>query len=311
MKIHTFIAEDVTAALQQVEEALGKDAVIISNNKDGKQVRVIAALEDDLPPELLAPKTPPTPDQQAIRNKVELVLKFHKIPGKIVDEMMAKIAGQVFVSDKAALEKMMQTYFRYESIDSTKNSRIMLFGLPGIGKTLAVSKLMAQAVFNDNPVHVITTDIKRAGGVEQLTAFTKILKLKLHLATNPEQLQEKLAEIEGGMVLIDSFGINPYEQSEIDALAELLANEGIEPILAMPAGSDVEEAVEMAKAFRNLGAKRMIVTKADSVRRFGSIITVARIMNLALANFSGTPNVAKTLEAVSPEAMANLLAVEA
>ena len=63
----------------------------------------------------------------------------------------------------------------------------------------------------------------------------------------------------------------------------------------------------MAKAFRHLGAERMIITKADSARRFGGVLTVARIMKLQFANFSGTPSVAKTLEPISAEALAELL----
>lgn len=307
MKLYTFTAENVAAAMEMVKEELGEDAIIVSNNKDGRKVRIVAALDRDY---TQMPVAKPEVDQAALQKKIAQILRFHKIPGKIADEMLETLIGRKLADEVDALEQMLVTYFKSSPIDSSKNQRIMVFGLPGIGKTLAVSKLMAQAVFHDLDVHVITTDIKRAGGVEQLTAFTKILKLNLHVARDATELREILKEIKGGTTLIDTSGINPYEQSEIDGLTDLLdADITIEPVLVQPAGGDVEEAVDMAKAFRHIGAKRMIITKADSARRFGSIITVARIMKLSFANFSGNPNVAKTLEPITAEALAELLEV--
>ncbi len=307
MKLFTFTAEDSATAMQMAVDALGEDAIIVSNNKDGKNVRIIAAVDRDFQP---MPTAKPAVDQKALQKKIAHILKFHKIPGKIADEMLENLSGRKLADEHDALEQMLGAYFKYNPIDSSKNQTIMLFGLPGIGKTLAISKLMAQAVFHDLDVNVITTDIKRAGGVEQLTAFTKILKLKLHVARDAAELKKVLASLDGGTTLIDTSGMNQYEQSEIDGLHELLeGNDEIEPVLVQPAGGDVEEAVEMAKAFRHFGAKRMIITKADSARRFGSILTVARIMKLHFANFSGTPSVAKTLEGISAEALAEILTV--
>lgn len=309
MKLHTITAPTKAAALKQVEELLGPGAIIVSSNKDGNQHRIIAALDRDF---FEVPKAEPEVDQQKLHSKIEQILGFHKVPGKIADEMLAKISGKKLKGEDDALYQMMSGYFGYAPVNPQDNTRIMLFGQPGIGKTLAISKLMAQAVFHDFKVNVITTDIKRAGGVEQLKAFTKILKIPLTVAKNPEELATALVECEGGITLIDTSGINPYSQEEIDGLMELLSVadiEPIEPVLVMPAGGDVEEGVEMAKAFRNIGAERMIITKADSARRFGSVVTVARIMKLKFANFSGTPNVAKTLEAITPEAMSVLLKV--
>lgn len=309
MKLYTFTAATAAEAMQMAKQELGEGVIVISNNKDGKNVRIIAAVDRDYTP---LPSAKPSVDQKVLQNKIAQILKFHKIPGKIADEMMAQIEGYKAQDEHDALEHMLGGYFKFSPIDSSKNQRIMLFGLPGIGKTLAISKLMAQAVFHDLQVNVITTDIQRAGGIEQLTAFTKILKLKLHVARNVDELREAIKENDisklGGTTLIDTSGINPYAQNEIDNLAELLlADSSIDPVLVMPAGGDVEEAVEMAKAFRHIGAERMIITKADSARRFGSIITVARIMKLHFANFSGTPSVAKTLDGISAEALAELL----
>ena len=101
--------------------------------------------------------------------------------------------------------------------------------------------------------------------------------------------------------------MNPYDRKEVETLLDLLAVADIEPILVVPAGGDVEEAVDMARALRDVGAERLIVTKADSARRLGSLITAARVLGLSFANFSDAPNVVDNLEAVTPKALAELV----
>ena len=58
----------------------------------------------------------------------------------------------------------------------------MLVGLPGAGKTVTTAKLATKAVMSGAKINVITTDRVRAGGVQQLEAFTDILKLDLMCA---------------------------------------------------------------------------------------------------------------------------------
>lgn len=55
----------------------------------------------------------------------------------------------------------------------------MLIGPPGAGKTLTIAKLATRSTPSGRKVGVITTDTARAGGIDQLAAFTKLLKLKL------------------------------------------------------------------------------------------------------------------------------------
>ena len=96
---------------------------------------------------------------------------------------------------------------------------------------------------------VITTDSKRAGGIEQLQAFTNILDLPLKVATSRKELARITSKRCRNMrVLIDTAGCNPYDKAEMKELKDY-AIDGIEPVLVLPAGGDSLEAIDIAEAF--------------------------------------------------------------
>lgn len=308
MKLHTFIAEDNTKAMEQVKQSLGADAMIISSNKEsGGKVRVVAALDKEPIKSNIKPFTPPTVEQKAFQKEFLEVLRYHKIPLKICEELFESIKGRGFENISEALEEAISANFKFSPLSFSQPKPVMVFGMPGIGKTLGISKMMTEAVFYERKPKVITTDIKRAGGVEQLSAFTKILGLQLKVCVSPAELKEEIEQTSDEIILIDTAGVNPYSDNEIDALADLANAYEIEPILVMPAGTDVEESVDMCRVFHQIKPSRLIVTKADSARRFGSIITTARILGIPFANFSGTPNVAKNLEPITAKSLTDLL----
>lgn len=306
MRLHTFNAKDLNSAMEMVREQLGENAVIVSSSTEiGGLVKVVAAVEEQTIE--LPTKQDESEIQKQLEEDVVRILRFHKLPGKIIEEIIPHIYTQQYMNAGAALEYAFFKNYKFSPVHHTQQKPLMLFGMPGIGKTLAISKMMTEAVFADRKINVITTDIKRAGGVEQLSAFTKILGVDLQIAKNPEQLLQALNKTKEGITLIDTAGVNPLDTEEISGLQDLLNIADIDPALVMPAGMDVEEAVDMARSYRPIKCKRLIITKADSARRFGSIITVARILGLSFANFSGTPSVATSLEPITPKTLTSII----
>lgn len=59
MKIKRFFAKDMRAALAQVKDTLGSDAVIMSNKKVNGGIEIVAAVDYD-EPKAKAPATAPT-----------------------------------------------------------------------------------------------------------------------------------------------------------------------------------------------------------------------------------------------------------
>lgn len=263
-------------------------------------------------PDLEAPTKPPLMSHGAIienrdlayiLNELEQLLTFHSVPASLADKILLA-ARQVNVQRhgddiQAVLEELLPKIYRFAPLRLEKPDalgraeRIMLVGPPGTGKTLAVAKIAASLVADDLPIHVMTIDNKRAGGVEQLRAFTHIMGMETEVADSRGELRQLLRDCPPNVpVVIDSFGTNPYSFAELKELTDFANLHGIEPVLVLAAGGDAQEAADVAHAFRFLGLKRLLVTRTDTARRMGVLLSAAEACNLALCNLTTSPQVA-------------------
>ena len=322
----------MTEAMQMVRDALGEDAIIIATREDvaGKSVQVTAALDDTYVP--VTPRTrltdsdfePHTPssrddwlqyddedkaDSDFSETLLECLLK-HSVPEDILDQIISH-AGMMPVDDaRIALMGAFDHMFDFAPLPTNAyNKAIMFVGPPGAGKTMVTAKQATRLVMNDQSVTVITADTMRAGGVEQLESFTKLLKVDLHRAKNAMDITKLLTSLpKTDQVLIDAAGYNPFDPREMKLLASLIASGDIEPVLVLPAAMDADESGEMARVFSSLGVRRFIPSRVDIARRLGGILTAAHHGNLAFADISATPKVADGLtKATSRELAARMI----
>ena len=299
-------------AMEQVRETLGDDAVIISTHQGrrGTGVQVTAAL-DESPAEPVPPAEDPRSNplaQDGGDNQIGAALQFHGLPTHLA-ERVTQMAMSMEVEDiESALAAALDAGFDFSPMSLTPNRPVMLVGQPGAGKTLTIAKLAARAVMEGQSVCVISTDTIRAGGIAQLSGFTDILGTELRTADSPDVLRSAIGEAdEGDLILIDSPGVNPFNQVEIRDLKRFLNLGGIEPVLVAAAGGDVLEAADIATAFRPLGIRRMIFTRLDATRRYGAIVAAADSAAMMLGEVSLSPFVAEGLKILNPASMARLL----
>lgn len=153
---------------------------------------------------------------------------------------------------------------------------LLLSGPPGAGKTLSVVRLATRLVMAGTKPLVVTTDGQRAGATEQLAAFTRVLGLKLLVASTPAALQRALAHREDGApVLVDSAGSDLFDPAQAEALSALAGAIGARIALVLPAGLDPAEAADIAAAHVALGCNLLLATKLDAARRIGSVLAAA------------------------------------
>jgi flagellar biosynthesis protein FlhF len=332
MRLRTFTAPDMPSAMKLVREAMGDDAIIISSEPlNGKSITVTAALDED-DDGFVSPA--PTKEERNLqqnnaaadlRSELQNILRFHNLPDLFVAKMLQKtpeselrnaLAAHRIGGDSdprrlhlLALEKILGGYFSFAPFAFTdKNMRLMLIGTPGIGKTLTIAKIAAKLAMEKLPFTVITTDNKRAGGVEQLQAFTNILGKELHVATSRTELWKMVHAQQAGMrILIDTAGCNPYDNAQWQELQSQASIEGVEPVLVLPAGGDALEAIDMVETFCTLPIKRMLVTRADSTRRFGGVMAAAAAHNLAFSHISNSASMVDSLHEAGSALMAQLL----
>ena len=309
MRLKTFHAPNLSAALEQVRQQLGPDAIIVATNEDGegRGARVTAAMEfrdDALDLTDIAPL-----DAADI---ICEALDAHATPAAINERLTQAVAELSVPEPLLALSAALDSAFRFEPLPvQSRMMPLMLIGPPGVGKTSLIAKLATQAMMAHADVTLITTDILRAGAVAQLQTYADRLNLSLAVAEDASRLAEMVALAgEDNLVLIDSPGANPYRGDDLARLERLLRVANIEPVLVLSAGRDAHEAADMSAAFASLGVTRLAMTGFDLARRIGDTLAAADIADLAFCNYSPGPGIADGLKAFSPLALARLLLSE-
>jgi len=259
--IRLFRGTDMGAAMAQVRQALGPDAMIVMTRRVEDGIEVTAALE------------PP-----AERSGVEHDLAWHGVP----DALVSQLTGP--------LEPALATALRWAPLDGT--GAVLLVGPPGAGKTLTAARLATRMVLAGTNPTVITADDRRAGAAEQLAAFTRLLELPLVVANTPRLVARAIARGPADTpVLIDTPGTNPWTDAAL--ITDLAAAALARIVLVLPAGFDGREAAELAEGYASLGAVAMIATRLDVARRRGSVLWAAQ--HLALAEAGVGPGAADGL----------------
>lgn len=300
MRLRTFSAASMSEAMALVRAQLGGDAIIVSTEDgDDGLMRVTAAVE---PAELPAAGNDPD-----VIDALSEALAEHGVAPALVEKILGAALPFETEDPLLALSGAFTSVFRFAPLD-TKERPLLMVGPPGAGKTVSIAKLAARAVMAGKPVRLVTADIVRAGGIEQLEAFARVLKLPLQRAESAARLAPLARQTAPQeLLLIDTPGINPYSAGDRRELTLLLEASGGEPVLVLPAGGDSFDSIEMARIFRDLGASRMIVTRLDMVRRLGSVIAAADALNLAFAEAGISADIASGLTTIDPVVLARFI----
>ncbi len=242
------------------------------------------------------------------------VMLRHGVPEDVSDPILSCCMVMGFEDARGALVAALENLFRFAPImpatqkPQSIRKATMFIGPPGAGKTLTTAKFAAKAVLQNMPAAVITADTLRAGGVEQLEAFTRLLEVPLYKIKTPNDLKARLASIHPETaVFIDMPGLSPFSTESMKTLAKFSAASAIEPVLVIPAGLDAAESADMARLYSALGVRRLIGTRLDMARRYGGLLAAANAGNMAFAEIGNAAHVAEGLQALSPKILAHYL----
>lgn len=210
--------------------------------------------------------------------------------------------------DLYRLESAFAEAFAYAPLQCAPGAPIMLVGPTGAGKTSSAAKLAAAAIAREGSAFIMTADAGRAGAVDQLRAYSDNLGADFFVVETPFDVDQALAlNRPRGAVLLDTPGVSPFDAGDIAALQSFREAAGAEPVLVLPASGDAAEFEEWARAFRDFGVRRAIITKFDATKRVGAALNAAFSAGLALAHFSESAFISEGLLPASPEFLARRL----
>lgn len=302
-----------------IRETLGDEAIIVATGEERARggVRVTAAVEPsfEIGDEGMAGvqswlQYDEEQDTDAVAEELTEIMLRHCVPENVMDHIISCATVMGFDDLGTALSSTLGQLYSFRPLPvKTHEKPIMMIGPPGSGKTLAVAKMAARGAMNGLNIGVISTDTVRAGGVEQLQAFTDLLKIDLQKAKSPQDLRSITEDLKHhhDQVIIDTSGLNPFDTNDVKILAKLLGAIDARPVLVLPAGIDADEAGEMARVFAAIGATEILPTRVDIARRLGSLLAAAHQGGLSFSDVSTTPKVAQGLSPLTPKSLANLL----
>jgi len=303
MRLRTFTAPTMGEAMRQVRTALGEDAVILSTEQEGKQVKVTAAVETGTAPATAASAAPEAMDE------LEAALRYHSVPKALADRLLATAGDLEGSTPQQALTAALRAQFGFQPLTDRKPAKpILLAGLPGAGKSSTLAKLAARAKVNGLAATAITCDLAKAGAIEQLATYAKALEMPAYRAKDAATLRKAVAKADAnGTILIDTLGTNPLKAADLAQLRELADAAGAEIVLVMAAGGDAVESAELAAGYAEAGATRLIATKVDVARRYGGILASAEAGRLAFAGVGTSPEIASGLGALRADQLCRLI----
>jgi len=300
-------------ALKMVKEHFGEEAIIVSSQKAemGLGVQVTAAIDTETAtPMDLNDNTSNRPSD--VDEKLSTILSGQGVLPKIADKILNVCSTLGLDEIDTSLASSIDQIINFKPLPkANENETFMLVGLPGAGKTVTTAKLATKAVMNGNKINIISTDSVRAGGIQQLEAFTKILKIDLMCAQDGHSLKEAIAAgTPQCQTIIDCAGGNPFKKSDYMRQKDLISSTEAKVIMLLADGTDPLEAADLAQAYSELGAEGLIGTRTDLAKRHGSLITAAVSGNLNVYGMGNGPSVTDGLEQLNPVSLARLLLSE-
>lgn len=319
MRLKSFTAKTMKEAMDMVRDTLGEEAVIVATREEKNAVgsaifHITAAVEKDLTANY---QDYPAHDwndlededeSSVIEDLTDNMLR-HAVPEEVLHQVISCASVLGIDEPRLALLSAIERLFKFNPIPSEKLPLpLMMLGPPGAGKTLATAKLAARSAMNGLNVAVITTDIERAGGREQLEAFTRLMDIELKTAKSPTELKEVILSVkDADQILIDTAGINPFDTNHIKKTAQLIGAVELDSVFVLPANTNADEAGEMAQIFATMGTKRLLPTRVDVARRLGSLMAAAYQGSLSFTEVSTTAKVADGLSHLTSKRLTQLL----
>ncbi|MCK5111550.1 MAG: flagellar biosynthesis protein FlhF [Arcobacteraceae bacterium] len=171
---------------------------------------------------------------------------------------------------------------KYEVPLQTNQKKIMMFvGPTGVGKTTTIAKLAARFAYKmpiNYKVGIITLDSFRVGAIEQLKAYTNIMRLPLEVVKRTEDLSEAISRLKDcHYILIDTAGSSQYDMDKIELISQYQQNLDenilIEKTLVLPANIKTSDLHEIYNKYAVLGINNLNFTKLDETKSFGSLMS--------------------------------------
>jgi flagellar biosynthesis protein FlhF len=196
-----------------------------------------------------------------------------------------------------------------EKRESEKRA-LAFIGPTGVGKTTTLAKLAAAyALEGKKKVGLIATDTYRIAAPEQLKVYADIMGIPVEIASDRNEFKKAWNKLsDRDMILIDTPGRNPSDESHMRKMADIL-NQAV-PVntcLLLSLTSSRENMLDAAAKFSIIPYHNIIFTKIDESATCGSIYDVVEQVRKPVPYLTNGQNVPKDIIKATPGRIAGMI----
>lgn len=186
---------------------------------------------------------------------------------------------------------------------------IQFVGPTGVGKTTTIAKIAAKLQLeNKKRIAFITTDTYRIAAVEQLKVYARILNIPVEVAYSIDDYRRAVQKFSSfDFILVDTAGRNFRDPKYIKELKEEFDHESLQTYLVLSISTKQKDIQEVFEQFRKVSVRKVIFTKLDETKQYGSILNIALENNMKLAFLTDGQDVPDNLVPAEAEIISELL----
>lgn len=173
---------------------------------------------------------------------------------------------------------------------------VQLIGPTGVGKTTTLAKLAAKSLLEQKKsIAFITTDTYRIAAIEQLKTYARILEVPIEVAYSLDDYNravEKLSAVD--LIFVDTAGRNFRQSNYVAELTQYIETTKFTEVFFVAAlTAKYTDILYTLDQFSHIKNKKVIFTKADETRQYGSLLNIGLRNNIDIAyvtNGQDVPN---------------------
>jgi len=186
--------------------------------------------------------------------------KGNPAPTELRNRVRIQIAEQLIIAPPAELH--------------TKTRMVTAFvGSTGVGKTTTIAKIAGHAAIRmKKKVAMISTDMFRIGGQDQLIRFGELLGIPTYGCADVEALKDLVASLEDrDLILIDTPGSSPSDLARLSKLESVTSAADAKVHLVISATTRSEDITKIVIRFQRFKPNSVIFTKTDETDSKGPL----------------------------------------
>jgi flagellar biosynthesis protein FlhF len=207
-----------------------------------------------------------------------------EVLAEILDGVVARLkesepeAALVPTAREEAIEHIVQLLIERSAEHSRVDKRVLAFvGPTGVGKTTTLAKMAANfGMLDEHSFAIVTADTYRVAAVDQLRAYSQIMRVPLEVVHSPEEMSAAIANHDDkDFVFVDTAGRSPSNGSHLEDLRSILSSrDDIAAYLLLSATTRFRDMLHIRRAFEHPAMRGVVFTKIDETTAYGAMLSL-------------------------------------